>query len=440
MRKAISTFFDAECMTGRIICCTIYLLFYDYIYEHFVFELFQYMGLDYVSMTPVEYVLWIILSVTPIFFYQGIKQVSSFFCILLYHFVYIPFVHALFITYGIDPFTQYSYTVVLCLFFSFYFFFEKRFPLFQKLTITPLIPITYVEIVTLLLFAFFIGARASSMHFVNIFTQTDILYDLRSQNSETGQSLAFIQYIQGWLNGAFFPFLLICYLEEKSYMKASCVLGGYLALFMVDMQKITFVMPFALIAFYFLIKTQGVKILNKLHSFLIIVISIISFVLYIVQDDPLLFTIGSIIILRTVCVAGWLSQLYLHFFSTNPYTHYAHVNLVNAVTGGYPYNEPLGMAVAYHTQNANANFFLTDGLAAWGLFGIIIIGCFFFVLMQIINAISFKYETKHLLIAFLPFVGYLLNTSIFTTILSDGLFILFFLLLATENPLLIDSK
>ena len=98
------------------------------------------------------------------------------------------------------------------------------------------------------------------------------------------------------------------------------------------------------------------------------------------------------------------------------------------------------MAVAYHTQNANANFFLTDGLAAWGLIGIIIIGCFFFMLMQIINAISFKYETTHLLMAFLPFVGYLLNTSIFTTILSDGLFILFFLLLATENPLLIDSK
>lgn len=140
-------------------------------------------------------------------------------------------------------------------------------------------------------------------------------------------------------------------------------------------------------------------------------------------------------LLRTVCVAGWLSQFYLHFFSEHPFTHYSHINIVNALTNDYPYDVPLGVAIAHGTQNANANFFLTDGVAAWGLLGIFIIGFFFLLLLQFINAIAYRYDTKDLFVMFLPPLSYLLNASVFTTLLSNGLFILLFMLLIVDGPL-----
>ena len=274
------------------------------------------------------------------------------------------------------------------------------------------------------------------MHFVNIFTQSDVLYDLRSQNSEAiNGGGGFIAYLQGWLSGAFYPFLLVCYLREKKWLKALAILFGYILLFMVDMQKITFIMPFILVALYFVVQLKHETISQRMHSLIIVTTVIISFALYFTQDNEILFVVGAIVLLRTVCVAGWLSQFYLHFFSEHPFTHYSHINIVNALTNDYPYDVPLGVAIAHGTQNANANFFLTDGVAAWGLLGIFIIGFFFLLLLQFINAIAYRYDTKDLFVMFLPPLSYLLNASVFTTLLSNGLFILLFMLLIVDGPL-----
>jgi hypothetical protein len=137
--------------------------------------------------------------------------------------------------------------------------------------------------------------------------------------------------------------------------------------------------------------------------------------------------------LRTTCVSGWLSQLYIHFFTNNPYTYYSHINIVNAITNSYPYSEPLGVVVARGSQNANANFFLTDGLAADGILGVIIICIFFLIILQVINSLSYRYKRTDLFIVFLPTLSYLLNTSLFTTLLSNGLFVLILILLCVDN-------
>ncbi len=436
MRKAIGYIMDANSLLGRMLCITVYILTYDFMFEHFVFKLFYYMGLDYIEMEPLPKTLWITFSILPFTLYKGIKSMSSYFCIFLYLLVYIPFIHALFVTNGIDAYSLYSYACVMCLFFIVYFGMESWRNLFKPLELRPALSFRWIEIITLIITAIFVLSRMKSMHFVNIFTQSDVLYDLRSQNSEAiNGGGGFIAYLQGWLSGAFYPFLLVCYLREKKWLKALAILFGYILLFMVDMQKITFVMPFVLVALYFVVQLKHETISQRLHSLIIVTTVIISFALYFAQDNEILFVVGAIVLLRTVCVAGWLSQFYLHFFSEHPYTHYSHINIVNALTNGYPYDVPLGVAVAHGTQNANANFFLTDGIAAWGLLGIVIIGLFFLLLLQFINAIAYRYDTKDLFVMFLPPLSYLLNASVFTTLLSNGLFILLFMLLIVNGPL-----
>ena len=167
----------------------------------------------------------------------------------------------------------------------------------------------------------------------------------------------------------------------------------------------------------------------------------IAFIMsFIDNSNELLFAIASIIILRTVCVSGWLSQMYMFFFHDHPYTYYSHINVINLITNNYPYKEPLGVVVANGNMNANANFFLTDGVAALGITGLIIIGLIFLLMLVIINAISYRYELKDLFIIIIPALSCLMNVSLFTTLLSNGLFILLILISNVNSPLTSDKE
>ena len=438
MKKVLWYIFDADSIAGRILCSLLYTLFYDFMYRNIVYELFSYMeGLDYMDMSPFKYFSWIVLSVLPMTAYQRISNTSSFLCLFLYLFVYIPFVHGLFTVYGIDDKMLYSYTGVLCVVFIIYFCFGRYFILFKDLDFSPTIPFIYIEVATLLMTMLFIAVRGSSMHFVNIFTQLDVLYESRSENAESLGARNLILYVQGWLNGAFYPFLLVCYLNQKNYIKTGLVFLGYILLFMADMQKITFLMPFVLLGLYYLIKIKEDIICSNLHSYISMGLAALSFGLYFIKDssNEIVFTLIAFVLLRTVCVVGWLTQTYFHFFQDNPYTYYSHIGFVNAITGSYPYDQPLGYAVSYGFQNANANLFLTDGFAAGGLIGIILISILFLIILLFINSISYKYKTVDLIVIFLPTLAFLLNVSLFTTFLSDGLFILLVLLLCTDSPI-----
>lgn len=435
MKNILNILFDSHCISGKLLCSLLYCLMYDFIFEHFVYHYFSYMGIDYIEMTPQQYILWLTLSILPFLSYKGIEEISSFFVFFLYLFVYIPFIHALFIISGINTFIASCYALIMFIFFIIYFKTGTDWCIFRNLFLRPSLSLKVIEIITFLLTAIFIISRYNTLHFVNIFTQTDLLYELRAENAQNVGGLEIVSYIKGWLFGAFYPFLLVCFLKQKKYISSICILFCYLILFMGDMQKLTFFMPFFMIAFYFLIRVKENTFSYKMHTFIIYFIITVSIILFTLKDNTLGFIIGSMFFLRTTCVAGWLSQFYLHFFVDNPYTYYSHINIVNSFTGEYPYNVPLGVAVSYGNQNANANFFLTDGLAAGGIIGIIIIGIIFFILLHFMNAISYRYKKTDLLIIFLPTLSYILNTSLFTTMLSNGLLALVLLLISSKSPL-----
>lgn len=413
----------------------IYALAYDFMYENFVYKLFSYIGnMDYVEMGMENRVLWILLSILPFAAYKGLTKLSSFFSLFLYLFVYLPFIHAIFVAYNISQLQIYSYSLAMMVIMISLFKFGGEWTLLRDIVVKPQISLRTIEIITLVLTLLYVAIAHSSMHFVNIFTQSGDMYAYREQNSEV-ESLGGIAYVQGWLFGAFYPFLLVCYLRMKRRKMALLPLIGYFLLFAVDMQKMTFLMPFALIFMYYVISLNEEKICNYLHSFMMVCILLLSLVLYIYQDDEIVFAIAAIVLLRTVCVAGWLTQFYIHFFNENPYTYYSHINIVNYITESYPYTEPLGKVVAYGSQNANANFFLTDGVAACGLAGIVIIGLVFAVILMFINSISARYKKSDMFIMFMPTIAYFLNVSLFTTMLSNGLLILIILVACAKDEI-----
>lgn len=432
MRKTFSFLLSADSFLGKIIIALVYIYVYDYLFDAFIFQSFSYLGgIDYIPMNAMHRTLWIVFSLLPMCFYHGIKKISSFFSLFLYIFVYIPIVHAMSVIWNVPNIDVFSVNGILCLLFCIYFAIDKKVKIIKNFRIVPSIPYKCIVVVTILLTLIFVALQFKKMHFVNPISQQDLLYDFRAQNSEEGSG--FINYIAGWLFGAFYPFLLVSFLKKKEWFKSSLILGGYVLLFMVDMQKLTFFMPLFLAGMYFLIKANIDSISKCLHSYIMIPLCISGLILLGLQNNKILFIIASFVILRTICVSGWLTQMYVHFFQIHKFTYYSHISIVNFFTHSYPYDVGLGQIVAYNTQNANATFFLTDGYAAYGVVGIIIIGLFFLLFLSIINAISYRYKVSDLMIIFLPCLSYLLNTSIFTTLLSNGMFITMLLLCSTEK-------
>jgi hypothetical protein len=434
MKKYIYIIFDADSFWSKMILTIIYLFVYDYLFHDFIFEQFGYLGIVYQPMSMLVIIAWLALSIIPMAFYYGVVNISSYITFFLYLFVYIPFIHALYVITDISLLQKGIVSIVVCAFFILYMNIGKSIKILKDINITPKIPFKYIEALTILLSAIYVAVNLNRMHFVNIFTQQDILYDLRAQNAEEIGEGNIFAYLRGWLFGAFYPFLLVDYLKNKKWVSTLCILFGYIILFMVDMQKLTFFMPFALTALYFLIKLNIHTICNRLHSFIIGFLILLSLVLMNLQENKIVFTVASILILRTICVTGWLTQTYFLFFNNgNPFTHYSHINIVNMLTNNYPYDVPLGVAVSYHSQNANATFLLTDGYAAWGIFGIVIIGMIFYLFLEFANSISYNYKLEDLLVLFLPTVSYLLNVSFFTTLLSNGLLFLLILIACTDT-------
>ncbi|EGN57165.1 hypothetical protein Premu_1760 [Hallella multisaccharivorax DSM 17128] len=438
MRKVLHFLFSAESLWGKLACIVTYLLIYDFLFENFVFKTFAYLGdIDYIPMDTIHRILWLVCSTLPFCFYRGIHKVSSFLTLFLYLFAYIPIVHAISVIWDISAIEKQSVNIILCIFFCLYFFLDSQGNIIKDFRIVPAISFRWIEILTIALTVLFVAVQLKNMHFVNPISQQDLLYDFREKNAEGSSGP--INYISGWLFGAFYPFLLVNFLKERNWLKAISILGGYFLLFMADMQKITFFMPFFLVGMYFLIKANIKSITQYLHAWITMTICIVSPILLGLQDHKTLFIIVSFVILRTVCVSGWLTQMYVHFFQFHPFTYYSHIGIVNFFTQAYPYDVPLGKAIAYNTQNANATFFLTDGYAAWGFIGIVAIGLFFLLFLSVINAIGYRYKVSDLMIVLLPCLSYLLNTSIFTTLLTNGMILTILLLCCTDNALAVDK-
>lgn len=423
--------FSADSLVAKVSLGALYVVIYDILYRDFVVELFYYMGLEYIEMDPWKYAVWLLLSILPFVFYKGILSISSLLTLLIYLFAYIPTVHAFFVTYGVSTLTAIAGSALLCMLFILYFTIHLQPAVFRDVRIKPQIRFTFVECLSLVLTAIIVAAKAGQMHFVNIFTESDLMYDFRSDNSEavTGIMLIF-EYLRGWLLFAIYPFIMARYLEHGNRLKCLMVILGYVLMFMVDMQKLTLLLPIPMLILYVFVKNSNRIFARYTHSVLIVSILMLSIVCNMFREDEVLFAVSALVLLRTVCVAGWLTQMYLHFFAYNPFTNYGHISPVNALFNNYPYgSEPLGKVVAYGTQNANANLFLTDGYAACGLLGFVVIGIVFYFFLHYFDTITQRYPMTFSIVIITPTLTALLNASLFTLFLTQGLLILICLLI-----------
>jgi hypothetical protein len=155
---------------------------------------------------------------------------------------------------------------------------------------------------------------------------------------------------------------------------------------------------------------------------------------------------SSILMMRTVANGGLLAMQYFEFFSMNPQTNYTHINVVNALTGAYPYpgtglGHVIGRYFYGYEMNANASFWATDGIAAAGLYGVLLatVGCS--LVFVALNTFTRRYEPLYVVLCLLPFSVSLLNTSLFSSLWSGGalLLLVFFMIDRGRRCVTVDS-
>jgi hypothetical protein len=255
------------------------------------------------------------------------------------------------------------------------------------------------------------------------------VYGLRFANQSILNEKPLLAYLVLWTSYFFIPVFIAVglFLKRKWIVIISCLMA--LLIYAATGSKATILLPCFAFGLYFCLKYISFSYFlpTITTAFLGVYIAFLAFGEY----SSTLTTLTSILLMRTLSISGWCYNVYIDFFQTHPYTCYSHIGVVNKITGMYPYEAPLGKVVggwkmgqdihSIETINANAHFLVTDGIAAYGLLGIVFISIIFFFLMVVLNKLSERHNKDVVFIVLLGSTLSLLNVSMFITLLSCGL-------------------
>lgn len=414
----------------NFIVAAIYSLIYNYVYGNYIYNVWVSMceGAYNIMQIP-KLITYVLVAACPFVFYKGLKHVSSGFSLFVYAFVYIPFIDAIFVNnYPPDVSVLYSllFFLIMCSFFltDKYYLLKKIFRRRQTL-----LPFNVIIVFTFFLLVIALALNLGQLHFVNFFAESQELYALRAETQLRGI------YIVCWLRSAFLPLLLVYYLNRKSFGGIAVVFIAYILIFMLDKQKLTIIFPFALTVMYFAYKYYKDSFGKYFHIFLFSLFAIISLVFTNIETNPMVLTLGLIVVLRIQCIAGMELERYFDFFvlNDNPYTYYSHISIIDKITGMYPYgDQSIGQVVAGDGGNSNAAFLLMDGIAAAGIIGCIIISIFFILFKSFMNSLNSRCSVGICVIVLLFGLQSMVNMSLMTAIMSNGFLVLFLLFLFVD--------
>lgn len=426
---------NSEILLTRLFVASIYIVLFIYIYKNYLYVNYEYMGYEYSKQSMTYTVFTILLSLFPIAFFTGIKNLSSFISLLIYLLAYVPMVLTISFYDTIDFNTRISYQIVLLFAQTSFFCVDKLFTPQKIKLIKKRIPFNILLLSVILISLYIIAINRNNMQFVNFYKNPEDLYSLRSQNS-IQQSFGINGYLINWLSKIFYPLLLIIYIKQSKYIKAGFVIVASLLIFSITAGKIDFFMSLIIIAFYFILDKNPDIIKKYFFSIFVFAITFMSVFILAKVDTEIGFMTAAILFMRTLSISGFLFVHYIQFFQNNPYTNFAHINIVNAFTGDYPFGDmPLGRAVFYGGMNGNANFWIMDGVASNGVLGILIISFILFFILKFINRFKTIYDERLLYLIFLPIIISITNVSLFTTLLTGGGILLILILYFVKLPI-----
>lgn len=417
----------------NIITAIIYVFVFRAAYENCLCDVYGYYGFKLENKDSFAILLSNIIAFLPILLYRPQRKVSDFIAIVIYVIVYVPTIISLQCYYRDYSFSlpyQLAYLFATCLFFlaskNIYSFsvFRKNNSLFR---VKPFITLgVFVFLFTIVLFN-------TNIQLVSF----DDVYGLRESGSSIANSIPIYDYLYSWMPNVFSPLLVAIGCMRKN--KILVIIGFLMAILYYatcGMKAALFIPLVSYLVFKYLERDDDN--IKYIFPFLTLGV-IIPYYLFVFADSSLVRAVIGLLLMRTYGISAFLTPIYIDVFQEYPYTYYSHVRIVDAIFGMYPFkthslgNEVAAAYGAYDAEaNMNANFLITDGIAAGGVWGVVFIAIVFYFFLLLLNKLSNRIQYYAAMSMMAGVAISLTNISLFTTILSSGMILLLVFLRYTK--------
>lgn len=239
-------------------------------------------------------------------------------------------------------------------------------------------------------------------------------------------------YIQSYF-GKVVPILLIVFgLACKNRIALIAGISGLLVIYMVIATKGSIAYIFVIPLLYFLMRNY--PSLLKTRSLLLIYSAALSLLLFGVTNSDI-FTLAIWLFAgRTLLITGSFIVSYYEYFTSAGFTYLKNITGIGLIIPMDSVHEKssrwpsIGHIVGENylgiqDLNANANFIASDGIAAFGVYGIIFIGFILSIILYIIRIITKGIDPVVVVCILIPVALTLTNGSIFSVLTSHGLFL-----------------
>lgn len=397
---------------------SIFIATYTYVWKDYcvpVWHAYYYFDVPHSSFYEgIGYLVALIPSVC----YRGIKNVSSWICLFLYYFGYIPIVLGLLFNYPEEnDVNVVGYWLVLLIAMCSYFLIDRI--KYQEKNNIGKVPIKVIWFFGALTFIALFIVYHNNMRLVD-FTQ---IYELRAENAGKGGVL--MGYLTAWAGTFTFP-IIICYgllLKKKIFFIIGSLL--FVFLYMIFGLKTYLLAPLILYGMYKFFLWQEAMDVNLMSIFSLGILLLSVFFLSNL-DNPTIYVLAAVFLMRTLTISGCLfAGYYVPFFNSHPNTYFNHVSFVNMVTGADPYHgQAIGTVVSEGGMNANAIFWAMDGVTSMGVTGVAIVSVLFGIFLIYVNRLINKKNKAFVCTLLIMPTMMLLNVSFFTFLLSEGIILL----------------
>lgn len=248
------------------------------------------------------------------------------------------------------------------------------------------------------------------------------VYELRFAAAAAARRSIFSDYLTSWLIYCFTSYLFARGLVHRKW---SFILVGIVCAILIYMSEghksAILLLPVTLGMSW--LWGSGQYFLSRLLLVLVLLIGVVSLV---IPDEGLGIWMKSILLVRFLGSGGWLASKYLEYFPVEGLTYYSHIRPINAITGMYPFGDlslgqVIGLEYSGTTQaNHNASFWASDGIAAFGPVGILVVTPIVAGLLYAMNRIMANLDPKFCVLWMCGFFFALLNVPLSTALLSGG--------------------
>ena len=418
-----------------IVSVVFYVMVFNSTYKLLITPTYDYWGLSY-NPSTLSYLLvsWAVSLIPALWMPTEFKRPSLLLFYIQYFVLFIPSVFVLYhSSRPILPPDEVLYLVLLMF---------VGLSIMQSVYLLPILRFQragfrYFGVIFVLFMATFLGYVL--LKFSDNFRLANLveIYEVRSAMSEvvSASGSRFGLYAQTWLAGFFLPFCFAVAAFSKRWWIIAFVAMGYLILFGIGGSKTTlFSMVYITFAYLWLTRSRqfvasafvwGLSTLLVLPVFLEFMLPPIISKWYIAILHFRIFTIPSLLIAQ-----------YYEFFQHNPITYMSHVRGVNLLVD-YPYDKAYSLLIGEYFygggMNANAGLWAGDGLAGFGLIGIVIMSAVCAIVFYLLDCLSRPYDARFVAVAITFAATSFMNAPLSTTLVTGGLGLFMITLLVLPN-------